>query len=200
MSRRIRHRALAQDHDLHVAAADVADHVRVGDVVQRGGGVRHRLDDRHVGADDVLQQVLAVAGDREGRRCSRSPRRGSGGTALSRPRSGCRWTARSSQRATRPPPTSPPPWPWCCRNRTRPAPVPRTRAGPHVQAVLRHSPPYSSRNTLRSSALFTSPLPPSRAFCSHWPFSIHSFSLSMPAYTPTAGASPAPISTQPRHA
>ena len=61
----VRHRALAQDHDLDVGAADVADHVGVGEEVQRGGGVRHRLDDRHVGAEHVLEQILAVAGERE---------------------------------------------------------------------------------------------------------------------------------------
>ena len=46
-------------------AADVADHVGVGEEVQRRGRMGHRLDHADVGADDVLQQVLAVAGQRQ---------------------------------------------------------------------------------------------------------------------------------------
>src|SRR3989441_169240 len=57
--------ALAQDHDLDVGAADVADHVRVGIEVERGGRVGHGLDYAHVGAEHVLQEILAVAGQRE---------------------------------------------------------------------------------------------------------------------------------------
>ena len=58
-------RPAAQDHDLHVGAADIADHVRVGKEVQRRARMRHRLDDGDVGADDVVQQILAVAGERQ---------------------------------------------------------------------------------------------------------------------------------------
>ena len=54
----VRHRALAEDHDLDVGAADVADHVGVGEEVERGGGVRHRLDDRDVGAEHVPSRSL----------------------------------------------------------------------------------------------------------------------------------------------
>ena len=39
-------RALAQDHDLDVGAAHVADHVGVGEEVQRRRGMRHRLHHR----------------------------------------------------------------------------------------------------------------------------------------------------------
>ena len=75
------HRALAQDHDLDVGAAHVADHVRVREEVQRGGGVGHRLDDADVGAEHVLQQILAVAGERERADVRRSRPRAPGGTA-----------------------------------------------------------------------------------------------------------------------
>src|SRR5437899_10226917 len=57
--------ALPQDHDLDVGAAHVADHVGVGVEVERGGRVGDRLHHTHVGAQDVLQEILAVAGERE---------------------------------------------------------------------------------------------------------------------------------------
>ena len=47
------------------AAADVADDVGIREEVQRGARMRHRLHDGDVGTDDVFQQVLAVAGERE---------------------------------------------------------------------------------------------------------------------------------------
>ena len=58
----ILHAAVLQDDDLDVLAADVADHVHVVVEVQAGLGVRHGLDQRGVGADHVLQNVLGVAG------------------------------------------------------------------------------------------------------------------------------------------
>ena len=61
------HRALAQDHDLDVGAAHVADHVGVGKEVERRRGMRHRLHHRHVGAQHVLEEILAVARQREPR-------------------------------------------------------------------------------------------------------------------------------------
>jgi len=56
---------LAQQHDFHVAAAAIADRTGVREEVQRGGGVGDGLDDRHIRADDVLEQDLAKAGDTE---------------------------------------------------------------------------------------------------------------------------------------
>src|SRR6185295_6526439 len=47
------------------AAADVADDVHVRDVVEGGGGVSDRLHNRYVRSQDVLEEVLAVAGDRQ---------------------------------------------------------------------------------------------------------------------------------------
>ena len=57
--------ALPQDHDLHVGAADVADHVGIGHVVQGGRRVRDRFDDGDVGANHITQQVFAIAGQGE---------------------------------------------------------------------------------------------------------------------------------------
>ena len=54
--------AVLQDDDLDVLPADVADHVDVVVEVQAGLGVRDGLDERGVGADHVLQNVLGVAG------------------------------------------------------------------------------------------------------------------------------------------
>src|SRR3972149_5520055 len=56
---------LTQKNDLDVASAHIADHVGVGKEMQSGRRMRHRLDDRNVGAENVLQQILAVAGDGE---------------------------------------------------------------------------------------------------------------------------------------
>ena len=56
------HAAVFQDDDLDVLAANVADDVRVGIEVERGLGVGHGFDQRHIGADGVLQNVLGVAG------------------------------------------------------------------------------------------------------------------------------------------
>ncbi len=54
--------AVLQDDDLDVLAADVADHVDVLVEVQAGLGVRDGFDQRGIGADHVLQNVLGVAG------------------------------------------------------------------------------------------------------------------------------------------
>ncbi len=54
--------AVLQDDDLDVLPAHVADHVDVFVEVQAGLGVRHGLDQRGIGADHVLQDVLGVAG------------------------------------------------------------------------------------------------------------------------------------------
>ncbi len=57
-------RLLAQQHDFYVASADIANHVGVGEEVQSTVGMGDGFDHRHIGAEDVLQQVLAVTGDR----------------------------------------------------------------------------------------------------------------------------------------
>ncbi len=56
------HAAVLQDDDLDVLAADVADDVHVVVEVQAGFGVGDGFDQRGIGADDVFQNVLGVAG------------------------------------------------------------------------------------------------------------------------------------------
>src|SRR5690606_13081981 len=54
--------AVLEDDDLDVLAADVADDVDVLVEVERALAVGHRLDDGRVGAEDVAEDVLGVAG------------------------------------------------------------------------------------------------------------------------------------------
>src|ERR1017187_6783065 len=57
----ILHAAVLQDDDLDVLAAHVANHVHVVVKVKTGLGMGHRLDQRRVGADHVLQDVLGIS-------------------------------------------------------------------------------------------------------------------------------------------
>ena len=54
-----------QDHDLDVNAADVADAIGIGEVVQPGGGVRDGFHHAAIRAQNALQQIFSVAGDSE---------------------------------------------------------------------------------------------------------------------------------------
>ena len=58
-------RSLPQHHDLHVGAADVADHVCVREDMQSRFGVRDGFDHAEIGAEDAAQEILAVAGESE---------------------------------------------------------------------------------------------------------------------------------------
>ena len=62
---KIGHRAVVQDHDLDVNPAHVADAIRVREIVQASAGVSDGLNHRTIGAQNVFQQILAVAGDAE---------------------------------------------------------------------------------------------------------------------------------------
>ncbi len=59
----IGHCLLTEQHDFHIASADIANDVRIREEMQGCGGMGNRFDHRHIGADDVLQQILAVAGN-----------------------------------------------------------------------------------------------------------------------------------------
>ena len=61
----IGHRAVFQDHDLDVDAADVADAIGIGEVVQAGAGVSDGFDHAAIRAQNAFQQILSVAGDCE---------------------------------------------------------------------------------------------------------------------------------------
>ena len=69
------HPAAVHHDDLDVLAADVDDDVRVLVDVQRGVGVRHRLDQRGVAGEHVLQDVLGVAGGDQPRHLDPRPLR-----------------------------------------------------------------------------------------------------------------------------
>ncbi len=94
----IGHGAVVQDHDLDVNAADVADAIGIRKIMQAGAGVRDGFDDRAIGAQDVFQQIFAVAGDAEAKNfADRRWLRGAGGTGSWRPR----WDFRGSERSRR---------------------------------------------------------------------------------------------------
>ena len=61
----IAHRAVLQDHDLDVHAADVADAIGIREIVQARGGVSDGLHHAAIRAQNALEQILAVAGDSE---------------------------------------------------------------------------------------------------------------------------------------
>ncbi len=75
------HRALAQDHDLDVDAADVADHVGVGKEVERRRARAPRSRPRRGRRRGCPSADPCRSRSARARRCDRSRRRGSAGTA-----------------------------------------------------------------------------------------------------------------------
>ena len=58
---------MPEDHDLHIGAADVANHIGIREGVEGRLGMGHRLDHPDIGAENVFQEILAIAGERQSR-------------------------------------------------------------------------------------------------------------------------------------